>query len=168
MKMGIVWEENNRVLFPLIQEAECVGKEMGMQVELFPLKPKEGKLYEKLKKLDAEYLLTFDMAGFENDTYLEVPMYNLLFAKQIHILLNNNSKYQKYLYKNLGLNLFLFMSNTRLLLLYREKYPHLLNLEEMPELETGINLSEELKARNREILKVIMERVRFEAETAGH
>ena len=85
MKMGIVWEENNRVLFPVVQEAECVGKEMGMQVELLPLKPKEGKLYEKLKKLDAEYLLTFDMAGFENDTYLEVPMYNLLYAKQIHI-----------------------------------------------------------------------------------
>ncbi len=168
MKMGIVWEENNRVLFPVVQEAECVGKEMEMQVELLPLKPKEGKLYEKLKKLDAEYLLTFDMAGFENDTYLEVPMYNLLYAKQIHILFNNNSKYQKYLYKNLGLNLFLFMSNARLLLRYREKYPHLLNLEEMPELETGINLSEEQEAKNKEILKAIIERIRFEAETAGH
>lgn len=168
-KIVIVWEEREQKLYgSLIKQAKKIAKELDMEAVFFPLQDKGNhKTYERLKEMDADYLLVFDMAGFEMSTLQEVSSYNILYAKQIHILFGNDEKYRKHLKKNLALNLFFFLSDENLLQEYKQEYPHILNLEAMPPLFTGKKLTAWQQEKNQEALRGIMEQVYHQVETAG-
>ncbi|MBD5464731.1 MAG: hypothetical protein HDR22_02755 [Lachnospiraceae bacterium] len=168
-KIVIIWEEKKQNLFAsLIKQVKKIAKELDMETIFFPLKGKGNhSTYESLKKLDADYLLSFDMAGFEMDTLQEVCAYNILYAKQIHILFQNEQKYREYLLQDMALNLFFFLSDEELLQKCKQEYPHILNLEAMPFLATGKKLTFEQQEKNRKALKMVIEKVYYEVETAG-
>lgn len=168
-KIVIVWEEKEQKLYgSLIKQAKKIAKELDMEAVFFPLQDKgKYKTYERLKEIDADYLLVFDMAGFEMSTLQEVSGYNILYAKQIHILFGNDEKYRKHLKKNLALNLFFFLSDENLLEAYKQEYPHILNLEAMPPLFTGKKLTVWQQEKNQEALRGIIEQVYHQVETAG-
>lgn len=168
-KIIIIWEADNfNIERSLVRAAQEAGESLGMEVVLFPKQRSGGPdFYEYLKKEDADYLLSFDMAGFEKSTLQESSAYNILYAKQIHVLLKNDSKYRKFLGREQALNLFFFAAGEREVRKYREEYPHLLNLEEMPELAVSSQITEEKQRHNKEALQQIIEKVKKEAETAG-
>lgn len=168
-KLVIVWEESKQSSFgSLIKQVMKIGKELDMEAYLFPIKGKgTHKVYEQIKERDAHYLLTFDMAAFEMSSLQEVPVYNILYAKQIHILMENDQKYRQYLQQDLALNLFLFVTDERLLQQYKQEYPHILNMEAMPSLATGKKLTVKQQETNYAALKWVMEKVYQEVEAAG-
>ncbi len=168
-KIIIILEENNRQCFDaLAAQAIEAAKELYMEPVYFPLKERADiRTYERLRKMDADYLLSFDMAGFEMGTLTEDTAYNLLFAKQIHILLQNDQKYRTYLRQNLAMNLFLFVGDEYLFRQYKQEYSHILNLEAMPPLVHEEKLKKEQQEKNRKAIKWVMERVHQEIETAG-
>lgn len=168
-KIAIIFEENNQQLFgALAEQAIEAARELDMEPVYFPLKGRADiGTYERLRKMDADYLLSFDMAGFEMGTLTEDSAYNLLYAKQIHILFQNHQKYRTYLRQDLAMNLFLFIGDEYLFKRYKQEYSHILNLEAMPSLVYGEKLTKEQQEKNRKAIKWVMERVYQEVETAG-
>lgn len=113
-----------------------------------------------LKNDDADYICTLDMAGFWLDTLLEASFYNILTAKQLHIIINQESL-APYRNKEFALNLFFTVPGT--VGEYRKEYPYILNIDEYPPLErdegNGILNSE----TNREIVKLVIDKFFREA-----
>lgn len=58
-----------------------------------------------------EYICTLDMAGFQISTVLECPRYNIMSAKQIHIVIDREC-FLLYQDASFALNLYLFMPET--------------------------------------------------------
>ncbi len=168
-KIAIILEEHNQKPFStLAEQAMKAAKELDMEPIYFPLRERADiHTFERLRKLDADYLLSFDMAGFEMDTLTEESAYNLLYAKQIHILFQNDQKYRIYLRQNLAMNLFLFIGDEYLFKQYKQEYSHILNLEVMPPLVSGEELTKGRQEKNQKAIKQVMERVYQEIETAG-
>ena len=168
-KLTIVLDEKKQQLFgSLVEQVKKAAKAMDMETLCFCLQDNEsGHIYEHLRKIDADYLMSFDMAGFEMSTLTEGSAYNLLYAKQIHILFQNDRKYRRYLQQDMAMNLFLFIGDERLFKQYKQDYPHILNMEAMPPLTLGEKLTEEQQRKNGEALRWVIEKVYNEIETAG-
>ena len=86
-----------------------------------------------LKNAGADYLCTLDMRGVWLDTLLEVPLYNILTAKQLHIIINQESL-TSYREKEFALNLFFAVPGA--VSAYGKEYPYVLNIDEYPSFET--------------------------------
>lgn len=114
-----------------------------------------------LKNAGADYLCTLDMAGVWLDTLLEVPLYNILTAKQLHIIINQESL-TSYREKEFALNLFFAVPGA--VSAYGKEYPYVLNIDEYPSFETdarNIILDSET---NREIVKSVIDKFFREVE----
>lgn len=113
--------------------------------------------WEKFADLTWDYICTLDMAGFQISTVLGGPRYNIMPAKQIHIVINEDA-FALYQDMNFALNLYLFVPETM------RKY----HLEELfiPNLAyyRPFELTEG-SAKDGEKLIQILETVRKECET---
>ena len=116
---------------------------------------------EKLLKCKAGYICTLDMAGFQLDTLLGEPTYDILTAKQMHIIINEDilSLYGE---NDFALNLFLYIPDD--VEKWRKRYPHIPNMESYKRFEADENgniLNSEI---NEAILNLIVDRTIQEAE----
>lgn len=66
---------------------------------------------KKFSEAGLKYICTLDMAGFQIDTTLGGPRYNIVHAKQIHIVINEES-FIRYREEDFALNLFMYMPDT--------------------------------------------------------
>lgn len=78
---------------------------------------------------DADFLITFDLNGFEQSTLAGGISYNLLNCKQIHFLLNRNLSNESYLSKQLSLSMFFFCSDNAYYHYLLDTYPDIPYLE---------------------------------------
>ena len=113
-----------------------------------------------LSEARCDYICTLDLPCFELTTLLGDTIYNILPAKQIHIIIDTKKLLA---YKNIdfALNLFVFVPDTGKR--YEEEYTHIPNLAVYQIFEWGSAQGEET---NRETVRQILDGVRKECETA--
>lgn len=84
-----------------------------------------------LREQDPDYLVTINMVGFHWTTLLEGSVYNLLHAKQLHLLSEDRGQYEAFLQKEYAINLFFFTDNRETVKNWEKRYPRLPHLEWM-------------------------------------
>lgn len=107
-----------------------------------------------LKNAGFDYICTLDMAGFWLDTLLEAPLYNILTAKQLHIIIERE-KLDSYRDREFALNLFFAVSGATGE--GGKKYFDILNIDRYPSFEMderNVILNSET---NRGIVKLVMD-----------
>lgn len=101
--------ENKDQYEGLIRMIKDVMSEYDVETsEYFFEKRYVNDLARKLMNLKDDFLVTIDMAGFQVSTFLGTHAYNMVSAKQIHIVLDD-SKMEKYGTSEMALNLYLFV-----------------------------------------------------------
>lgn len=120
----------------------------------------KNKYTSFLQNAGADYICTLDMAGFWLDTLLEMPFYDILTAKQLHIIINQE-RLDSWRVKEFALNLFFVVPGA--VREWKKEYPYILNIDGYPPFETdeenGILDSE----TNKEIVKLIIDKFFREA-----
>lgn len=96
----------------------------------------ENQVISNRKVLDADLLITFNLAGFEHSTLTNGISYNLLKGKQIHFLMNRELINEKYLEKQLSISMFFFCLDDLYCRYLQEKYPDIPFLQSL-ELSVG-------------------------------
>lgn len=114
----------------------------------------------RLLQTKCDYICTLDLPCFELTTLLGDTIYNILSAKQIHIILDTK-KLLAYKKTEFALNLFVFVPDTGKC--YEEEYMHIPNLSLYPILQLGNIQGGET---NRKTVWNILDSVRKECETA--
>lgn len=161
-KTVIVYEKGHaQVLSDLLAIVEQIVKEKGHQVIQMPVsEEKKGHEYlEELKKVDADYLISFAMAGFAWKTLASQVAYNLLYAKQIHILIGDYDGYEQFLKKEYAINLFFFADNKRWLSGWEERFPGVPYLEQIPGLYIGKKLTPIERQTDKKIMETVIDKV---------
>lgn len=110
----------------------------------------------RLSETKCDYICTLDLPCFQLTTLLGDTIYNILPAKQIHIILDTK-KLLAYKKTDFALNLFVFVPDTGKR--YEEEYTHIPNLASYPMFELGNPQGEET---NRETVWHILDSVRRE------
>lgn len=158
-KVMVVYEEwmpeTYRILISIIEE---YFEKSGYTVEVFHIKGvmKPEEYWDKYADLGWEYICTLDMAGFQISTVLGGPRYNIMPAKQIHIVIDEDA-FALYQDMNFALNLYLFMPETMRKYCLEELFiPNLSYYQPFELIEDS--------ARDRETLLQILETVRKECE----
>lgn len=116
---------------------------------------------EKLLKCKADYICTLDMAGFQLDTLLGAPTYDILTAKQMHIIINEDIL-PLYGENDFALNLYIYIPDD--VKKWGKRYPHIPNMEAYKRFEADENgniLNSEI---NKTILEFIVNRTIEEVE----
>lgn len=78
---------------------------------------------EYIKKVQADIVVNFNLAGFELCTLTEGIAYNLLNSKQIHILLQDRLSNESFLSKQLSISMFFYCTDFQYYQHLSEKYP---------------------------------------------
>lgn len=113
-KVLIVYEEGMpetyHILMDIIRE---YFEQTGLAVEIFYIEDgmEQDKYWGKFADPGWEYICTLDMAGFQINTILGEPRYNIMTAKQVHIVINEEI-FALYQDMEFALNLYLFMPDT--------------------------------------------------------
>lgn len=101
----------------------------------------EEEQYAALVREDADWIISFDMAGFSLRTELDSASYNNLHCKMAHILFRQMDEYL-YLNNRMNFSMFLFLVSdnyNRELQQFKTKHPNLPNLEEFKDHTTLIS-----------------------------
>lgn len=154
-----IWDKkNDEIKNSLIASLDEIASDIGVEMHYYPLEDKNiSKQFGEIRKVKADYLLVFDMAGFQQTTLQEVASYNIMPAKQIHFLFNNDKKYRTYLCQALALNLFLLEDNEELYRRYKRDYSQILNLDLIEKLTITKHPSvEQMDANKKIMLKSIL------------
>lgn len=158
-KMFIVYEE------AVENSYKVISGMLGKRFTLEGLCIKDGgsrKEYsEKMLGCKADYICTLDMAGFQIDTLLGEPIYDILMAKQMHIIINEDIL-PLYGGNNFALNLFLYIPDD--VEKWRNRYPHIPNMEAYKRFEVDENGNILNCEINEAILNLIADRTIQEAE----
>lgn len=154
-------EEDKLFLGNIVQAVQEIWKDRGYESTVIPVSQEisPDNYMNMLVRLDADFLVTFGMAGFEWRALMEQVRYNTLFAKQIHILMGNLTHYDYYLRKEYGIQCFFFTDNEGLFEDWKRKYPLLPYFEKIPPLRIAGHLTKEEKLANRENLERVMDKV---------
>lgn len=161
-KTVIIYEkEHSDVLADAITVTEQILKEKNHTVLRMPIsQEKRGyEYFEELKKYDADYLISFAMAGFGWKTLSSQVSYNLLYAKQVHILIGDYAGYEEFLQKEYAINLFFFADNNKWTRDWENRYPGIPYMEKIPPVYIGKNLSVMERQADRKIIRRIVDRV---------
>lgn len=113
----------------------------------------------KLSETKCDYICTLDMPCIELTTLLGDTIYNILPAKQIHIIIDTK-KLRVYKKTDFALNLFVFLPDSEKH--HEEEYTHIPNLALYPTFELKNEQGEEA---DRKTVWHIIESVRRECET---
>lgn len=161
-KAVVVYEqEHKQILKDILGMAENKLKNCGCDVLLMEVSAdKKGyEYYTELEKYDADYLLSFAMAGFQWDTLTGQVSYNRLYAKQIHILIGDYEVYEEYLQKEFAINLFFFADNAHWIKDWKTKYTGVPFMEKIPTIFCGEKLSVLEKEQNKKIICYVIDKV---------
>ena len=123
----IVYEEEAEERFSAAREILLrILKEFQIETEeLCIMDGRDAKEYtKKLEDDSIKYIFSFDMAGFQMNTILEQPAYNLFKAIQMHIVVDERY-FALYANKEFALNLFFFVPGR--IGEWKRKYPEVLN-----------------------------------------
>lgn len=140
-KILIIYKENHKLKNLIADLQSKLQNEMSdALVEVF------GEMgttcNQKLK--EADLLITFNLAGFEQCTLTDSVTYNLLDCKQIHFILNRNLPNEKYLGKPLSMAMFFYCAKDEYRKYLLEKYPDIpylkaINVEDIEQNNTVEN-----------------------------
>lgn len=119
------------------------------------MNPEECRI--KLMQTKCEYICTLDLACFFLTTLLDFPVYNILSAKQIHIVIDTE-KLKIFKKDDFALNLFVFMPDEGKR--WEEEYVNIPNLFTYP----SFDLRTEENGKNKEAVWRILDTVRKECE----
>lgn len=161
-KTVLVYEKaHEEVLQDLLSVTEQLWQAKGYDILRLPVSSQRRnyEYVEELQRMDAEYLLSFAMAGFGWKTLTSQVSYNLLYAKQMHILIGDYGDYEKFLQKEYAINLFFFADNKKWTENWEERYPGIPFMERIPQLYIGKNLSALEKQEDNRIMQQIMDTV---------
>ena len=161
-KAIIIFEDCHReILNDLIRDAEKIFEEKQYIVnKICILSKKPGHSYfEQLKKEKPDYIVSFAMAGFQWRTLASQVSYNLLYAKQIHILIGDYDVYETFLQKEYAINLFFFADNEKWTKEWEQRYVGIPYMRKVPTIFIGKNLSYEEKRSNQRNLHQIIDQV---------
>lgn len=161
-KAIIIFEECHReVLKDLITDAEKIFKEKQYIVDRICISDnKAGHIYfGQLKNENPDYIVSFAMAGFQWKTLASQVSYNLLYAKQIHILIGDYDVYETFLQKEYAINLFFFADNDKWTKEWEQRYVGIPYMRKVPTIFIGKNLSCEEKRSNQRNLHQIIDQV---------
>lgn len=116
------------------------------------------KAYSKNDYEAIKILITFDLDGFEKRTLLDMPYFNLLNCKQIHILQHPNADKEKYLTDPLSISMFFLCTDREYGEYLKSRYPYLPYLKIMQNIEKADskcseNYSEILAAEIKRIIE---------------
>lgn len=159
-KVMVVYEkrmpETYHILMDIIRE---YFEQAGLPVSLFCMEDGMGQDRYQEMFADAEwkYICTLDMAGFQIGTILGGPRYNIMHAKQIHIVINEES-FVRYSDIEFALNLYLFLPDSMRGSLPEKVYIPNLSFYEPFTIKRN-------SANDKEKLLRILESVRKECET---
>ncbi len=120
----------------LIQALCEAWEKRGYQTEKIAVRerPAPGEdWFSAVRRQNPDYLATIDMVGFERTTLLEGSVYNLLHAKQLHLLTGDCGQYEELLQREYAINLFFFSDREETVRDWEKRYPGLPHLERMPE-----------------------------------
>lgn len=123
-KVMLVYENVKQEKYAkLLKQIELVFQDLDMEVTYLCFEYGRPELhFSALLSKEIDYICTLDMAGFAVDTLLDTPAYNMITAKQIHIVVDEAvmSLYGKF---DMALNLFLFLPGETAK--WQEQYPHI-------------------------------------------
>lgn len=119
------------------------------------MNPEECRV--KLMQTKCEYICTLDLACFFLTTLLDSPIYNILSAKQIHIVIDAE-KLKMFKRDDFALNLFVFMPDEGKQ--WEEEYTNIPNLFTYPPFDLQVDEG----GKNKETVCRILDTVRKECE----
>lgn len=121
----------------IIRILRRVWEDRGYETVPMPIREEKswGTYLPRLREQDVSWLVTVDMAGFGWSTLLEGCAYNLLPAKQLHLLTEDRGQYDGFLQKEYAINLFFFTDNPDTIQDWESRYPLLPHLELISEPE---------------------------------
>lgn len=160
-KVLIVFKKEVELQYqPIIKLINEYFIELSYEVEEFCVtnNSRQEECRIKLLETKCDYICTLDLPCFELTTLLGYTIYNILPAKQIHIVIDTK-KLLAYKKTDFALNLFVFVPDTEKR--YEEEYTHIPNLAEYPIFELGNAQGEET---NRKTIWYILDTVRGECE----
>ena len=162
-KVLVIFEEEARIRYkPIIEMIVQYFHDLSCDVEVFcahdDMTVEECR--DKLTESKCDYICSLDLACFWLSTLLESPLYNILRAKQIHIVIDTG-RLLNFKQHDFALNLFVFVPDTGEP--YAQEYPNIPNLALYPIFELG---DAQKMERNRKTIQDILDAVRRECETA--
>lgn len=160
-KVAIVYETAHKeVLAELIGITEGIlnKKNTVVRISVNSEEPRH-KFIGQLEKEDVDYLITFAMAGFGGKTLIGHNSYNLIYAKQIHILIGDYSYYHDFLKGEHGINMFFFADNGKWVMRWKDEYRGVPHLEKIPPLYIGKRLSANEKKADEMTMQSIIAKV---------
>ena len=161
----LVYEEEKMSLYVnLLKMIETIFEEREIRTKqiCFGREQSEQQLVSQLVDKDVKYICTLDMAGFQIDTVLDIPAYNVIKAKQIHIIIEKDVMCI-YGNQDMALNLYLFLPDE--IESDKERYsPHIPNLNIYSSFEMNENKIPAASECNRLILEGMINKVIQEAE----
>lgn len=127
-----------------IREAQRIWEARDYETERMPIREElSWESYRpRLQERDVSWLVTVDMAGFAWSTLQEGCVYNLLRAKQIHLLTEDHGQYDEMLRKEYAIHLFFFTDNAKTASGSENLYPLVPQMEYLPgpgDLETAVD-----------------------------
>lgn len=161
-KAIIIFEDCHReALNDLVRDAEKIFKEKQYIVGKISISDrKPGHVYfEQLKEENPDYIISFAMAGFRWKTLASQVSYNLLYAKQIHVLIGDYDVYETFLQKEYAMNLFFFADHDKWTKEWEQRYAGIPYMRKVPTFFVGKNLSDEEKKSNIKNLHQIINQV---------
>lgn len=163
-KAVLAYEEAKREKYDnLLKLIERIFQEAEIEVKplCFESGKTESQYFDVLLAKDIDYICILDMVGFSVDTLMEVPAYNIVTAKQIHIVVDENVM-SLYGHHAMALNLFLFLPGD--MEKWQDKYLHIPCLNAYSPLETDVQGTPVESEHNRTVLHGIVHKVLEETE----
>ncbi len=133
-----------------------IFKEKGFQVKtiIFGESGKPDHVYfAEMQEYDGDYICSLDMAGFQMNTLLECTGYNLLYGKQMHIVIDEQC-FVKHAEGKFAISLYFFLPGS--IGKWQKRYPHIPNIVSYEKLDP--------KAVNREVLNSMADYLIEESE----
>lgn len=160
-KIAIIYEDvNKEILGEVIDITESILNKNNIVVEMMVnSREPRYKFQARLVEQDADYLITFAMAGFGGKTLIGHNSYNLVCAKQIHILIGDYSHYHELLKGEHGINMFFFADHGKWVNRWREEYKGVQFFEKIPPLYIGKKLTSNEKKADENTIRNLVDKV---------
>lgn len=143
-------EENADILKEVVSITEQIWKDKEYEITktCVSSEKKPHEYLDELRASGAAFVITYGMAGFQWSTLQEKVGYNIVKAKQIHILPGCLPIYDEYLRKEYAINLFFYADNEEIIRQRKGTYAEIPYLKKMPILYMANKLTVKEKIRN--------------------
>jgi len=160
-KIAVIYEDvHEEILNEMIDVMESFLKKNNIVVKMIVnTEEPRYKFMAKLEKENVDCLITFAMAGFGGKTLIGHNSYNLICAKQIHILVGDYPYYHEFLKGEHGINLFFFADHGKWVSNWHKEYRGVQFFEKIPPLYIGKKLTSNEKKADENTMRNIIAKV---------